>query len=242
MFIGEMWASGSSVNTEPQRTQVKLPQNEKHNPRENEQHISCLPDRFQKESSKISETIIGHYVFDTKFDRVYFYKDMKLCEICFLQQLSLTSGLALSRHIISPPHISSISASHRNLTHVYAKYCSKCIRPSVLKSNGLLGRYDVTKSLLTCKRWSPGGLFPVRSFTRSVEVKEEQVVSAQDIQKFLAASSMQFEQGFTCFISTCPKVAKLRPKATGKQKLYINTTTGALHHSHSSCPAAVLVC
>ncbi|XP_071092868.1 twinkle mtDNA helicase-like [Haliotis cracherodii] len=64
-----------------------------------------------------------------------------------------------------------------------------------------------------------------RHFTKNVNFLEEDVVTTSEIQKFLAESDMKFEQGFTCFITTCPKLNK-KKGSCATDKLYINMTTG----------------
>ncbi|XP_046549115.1 twinkle mtDNA helicase-like [Haliotis rubra] len=75
-------------------------------------------------------------------------------------------------------------------------------------------------------------MFSVVILQRTLTFFEEEVVTTSEIQKFLAERDMKFEQGFTCFITTCPRLTKKKVTCAA-DKLYVNMTTG--HFLCGSC-------
>lgn len=69
-----------------------------------------------------------------------------------------------------------------------------------------------------------------RTFTKSVKVSNEDIISEQDIKTFLVENNMKVEQGHTCFITHCPRLAqnnkKTQPGMTDTDALFVNMTSG----------------
>ncbi|XP_050418809.1 twinkle mtDNA helicase-like [Patella vulgata] len=92
--------------------------------------------------------------------------------------------------------------------------------------------YPVTTSRLSGSDFQPIYLsLPTtifgRQFTKNVEIQEEEVLTTPMIQKYLVEKGMKFEQGHACFVTMCPKVAKMKQiKNTDSERLFINMTTG----------------
>ena len=68
-----------------------------------------------------------------------------------------------------------------------------------------------------------------RRFLKAVKVQEEAVMSTEEIKRALVEWDMKHEQGFTCFITKCPRLAQPNKKSTpgvNSNQLFINMTTG----------------
>lgn len=53
-----------------------------------------------------------------------------------------------------------------------------------------------------------------------------QPVSSSEIRKFLTSNNLSFTEGFTCYVTTCPRHSKRKVRLSELDKLYINTKTG----------------
>jgi len=68
-----------------------------------------------------------------------------------------------------------------------------------------------------------------RRLLKSVKMEEEAVASTEEIKRLLVEQDMKHEQGFTCFMTKCPRLAQPNKKSTkgvNSNQLFINMTTG----------------
>jgi hypothetical protein len=71
--------------------------------------------------------------------------------------------------------------------------------------------------------------FEQRRCVKSVKIEEEEAVSVEEIKGVLMQQEMKFDQGFTCFVTKCPRLVQSNKRAklaTDSDGLYINLTTG----------------
>lgn len=118
-------------------------------------------------------------------------------------------------------------------------FCVRCGR--VKGGNSSLNRRylssppltTVTNSSQTASK-SPGDdigrpwtTLQARDYGKSIPVLQEPVtVTPADIKKYLTAQNIKFDNGHTCFITSCPRLNKRKVKLEETDKMYINMTTG----------------
>ncbi|KAL8599976.1 hypothetical protein ACOMHN_038975 [Nucella lapillus] len=83
---------------------------------------------------------------------------------------------------------------------------------------------------------NPPHVVQQRRGVRSVKAEEEEV-SVEEMKRVLAQQDMRLDQGFTCFVTRCPRLGNgsRKAKATAdSDHLYINMTTGHFLCQHCS--------
>lgn len=62
----------------------------------------------------------------------------------------------------------------------------------------------------------------------TLAAEDMQPVSSTEIRSYLNSMSVSFTEGFTCYVTTCPRHCRRRIKVNELDRLYINCTTGML--------------
>ncbi|XP_064612722.1 twinkle mtDNA helicase-like [Liolophura sinensis] len=174
-----------------------------------------------------------------------------------LQKMNLLNSICEEGSILSPRHFkqflqnssdfwgnSFISSSRRSYSGIawFSKQntCGKCGR--VKGGNSSVNKRNLSSPPLTNVTNSgqaaskspadeigrPWTTLQARDYGKSIPVLQEPVtVMPADIKKYLTAQSLKFENGHTCFITSCPRLNKRKTKLDETEKIYINMTTGS---------------